>query len=106
MPLLQKGRPTSGTAPTSHSHGGGRWEREARAKVIAAEGEMRASHSLREAGDVISTSPAALQVHDAPARILFASSPPLSPPPASVIRRDTTLIIKYRQLSNHTAPAV
>lgn len=79
--------------------------REARAKVIAAEGEMRASHSLREAGDVISTSPAALQVHDAPARIL-CSSPPLSPPPASVIRRDTTLIIKYRQLSNHTAPAV
>jgi len=36
--------------------------REARAKVIAAEGEMRASHSLKEASDVISTSPAALQV--------------------------------------------
>lgn len=37
--------------------------REARAKVIAAEGEMRASHSLKEASDVISTSPAALQVY-------------------------------------------
>ncbi|XP_011349223.1 band 7 protein AGAP004871 isoform X2 [Ooceraea biroi] len=36
--------------------------REARAKVIAAEGEMRASHSLKEASDVISTSPAALQL--------------------------------------------
>jgi hypothetical protein len=36
--------------------------REARAKVIAAEGEMQASHSLKEASDVISTSPAALQV--------------------------------------------
>ncbi|XP_014467563.1 PREDICTED: band 7 protein AGAP004871-like [Dinoponera quadriceps] len=36
--------------------------REARAKVIAAEGEMRASHSLKEAGDVISTSHAALQL--------------------------------------------
>ncbi|EFN76331.1 Band 7 protein CG32245 [Harpegnathos saltator] len=36
--------------------------REARAKVIAAEGEMRASHSLKEAGDVISTSTAALQL--------------------------------------------
>lgn len=36
--------------------------REARAKVIAAEGEMRACHSLKEASDVISTSLAALQV--------------------------------------------
>lgn len=36
--------------------------REARAKVIAAEGEMRASRALKEASDVISMSPAALQV--------------------------------------------
>lgn len=36
--------------------------REARAKVIAAEGEMLASRALKEASDVISTSPAALQV--------------------------------------------
>ncbi|XP_076676230.1 band 7 protein AGAP004871 isoform X5 [Andrena cerasifolii] len=35
--------------------------REARAKVIAAEGEMLASRALKEASDVISTSPAALQ---------------------------------------------
>ncbi|XP_018365561.1 PREDICTED: LOW QUALITY PROTEIN: mechanosensory protein 2-like [Trachymyrmex cornetzi] len=36
-----------------------------RAKVITAEGEMRASHFLKEASDVISTSPAALQVRSA-----------------------------------------
>lgn len=36
--------------------------REARAKVIAAEGEMRASRALKEASDVLSMSPAALQV--------------------------------------------
>ncbi|RZC37093.1 Band 7 domain containing protein [Asbolus verrucosus] len=36
--------------------------REARAKVLAAEGEMRASRSLKEAADVISKSPAALQL--------------------------------------------
>lgn len=36
--------------------------REARAKVIAAEGEMLASRALKEASDVISMSPAALQV--------------------------------------------
>ncbi|XP_046146165.1 band 7 protein AGAP004871-like isoform X4 [Osmia bicornis bicornis] len=35
--------------------------REARAKVIAAEGEMLASRALKEASDVISMSPAALQ---------------------------------------------
>ncbi|KOX69736.1 hypothetical protein WN51_05021 [Melipona quadrifasciata] len=37
--------------------------REARAKVIAAEGEMLASRALKEASDVISMSPAALQAH-------------------------------------------
>ncbi|XP_015434957.1 PREDICTED: band 7 protein AGAP004871-like [Dufourea novaeangliae] len=36
--------------------------REARAKVIAAEGEMLASRALKEASDVICTSPAALQL--------------------------------------------
>ncbi|XP_032453981.1 band 7 protein AGAP004871-like isoform X4 [Nasonia vitripennis] len=36
--------------------------REARAKVIAAEGEMRSSRALKEASDVLSMSPAALQL--------------------------------------------
>lgn len=36
--------------------------REARAKVIAAEGEMKASKALKEASDVISNSPSALQL--------------------------------------------
>jgi erythrocyte band 7 integral membrane protein len=36
--------------------------REARAKVIAAEGEKKASRALKEASDVISQSPSALQV--------------------------------------------
>ncbi|KAG5679490.1 hypothetical protein PVAND_009054 [Polypedilum vanderplanki] len=36
--------------------------REARAKVIAAEGEMKASRALKEAADTISESPAALQL--------------------------------------------
>jgi hypothetical protein len=37
--------------------------REARAKVIAAEGEMKASRALKEASDVMVESPAALQVY-------------------------------------------
>ena len=36
--------------------------REARAKVIAAEGEQRASRALKEAAEVINDSPAALQL--------------------------------------------
>ena len=36
--------------------------REARAKVIAAEGEHKASRALRHAAEVIADSPAALQV--------------------------------------------
>ena len=36
--------------------------REARAKVIAAEGEQKASKALKEASDIISQSPAALQL--------------------------------------------
>ncbi len=36
--------------------------REARAKVIAADGEMRASRALKEASSVIDQSPSALQL--------------------------------------------
>ena len=36
--------------------------REARAKVIAAEGEQKASQSLKQAADVINSSPVALQL--------------------------------------------
>jgi erythrocyte band 7 integral membrane protein len=36
--------------------------REARAKVIAADGEMKASRSLKEAADIIAESPAAIQL--------------------------------------------
>lgn len=36
--------------------------REARAKVIAAEGEMKSSRALKEASDIMSESPAALQL--------------------------------------------
>lgn len=36
--------------------------REARAKVIAAEGEQKASRALKEASDIISKSPNALQL--------------------------------------------
>jgi erythrocyte band 7 integral membrane protein len=36
--------------------------REARAKVISAEGEQKASRALKEAADVMSESPAALQL--------------------------------------------
>ena len=36
--------------------------REARAKVVAAEGEQKASIALKEAADVISQSPTALQL--------------------------------------------
>ena len=39
--------------------------REARAKVIAAEGEHKASRALRQAAEVINESPAALQVRGA-----------------------------------------
>ena len=37
--------------------------REARAKVIAAEGEHKASRALRHAAEIIKDCPAALQVH-------------------------------------------
>ena len=38
--------------------------REARAKVIAAEGEHKASRALRHAAEIIAESPAALQVRE------------------------------------------
>lgn len=37
-------------------------DREARAKVIAAEGEHKASRALKEAAEVMSSSPAAIQL--------------------------------------------
>ena len=40
--------------------------RNARAKVIAAEGEHKASRALRDAAEVIADSPAALQVYQTP----------------------------------------
>lgn len=40
--------------------------REARAKVIAAEGEQKASRALKEAAEVITQSPAALQLRSVP----------------------------------------
>ena len=48
--------------------------REARAKVIAAEGEKKASGALREASEIISESPAALQLRYL--QVIFR--PPLS----------------------------
>ena len=36
--------------------------RDARAKIIAAEGEMKASRGLKDAGDILSESPIALQL--------------------------------------------
>ncbi|ROT76102.1 hypothetical protein C7M84_005316 [Penaeus vannamei] len=55
--------------------------REARAKVIAAEGEQRASRALKEAAEVINESPAALQVHPRPS--LPSPTPQTSPRPGS-----------------------
>ena len=45
--------------------------REARAKVIAADGEKRASKALREASNVIDESPSALQLRYLQVRRLF-----------------------------------
>ena len=44
--------------------------REARAKVIAAEGEQKASRALKDAADVIAESPAALQLRYLQVRFL------------------------------------
>ena len=43
--------------------------REARAKVVAAEGEQKSSKALKEAADIISQSPAALQLRYLQVRI-------------------------------------
>ena len=48
--------------------------REARAKVIAAEGEKKASGALREASEIISESPAALQLRYLQVRIYYRGS--------------------------------
>lgn len=54
-------------------------ERERRAKVIAAEGEMQAAHKLAEAAEVISKNPAALQLR------LFQTINEISSEPAAKI---------------------
>ena len=46
--------------------------REARAKVIAADGEMRASKALREASNIIDESPSALQLRYLQVYLIFA----------------------------------
>jgi len=40
-------------------------------KVIAAEGEQKASHALREAADIISQSPSAIQLRYLQVKIAF-----------------------------------
>ena len=50
--------------------------REARAKVIAAEGEKKASGALREASEIISESPAALQLRYLQVINLMSTSSP------------------------------
>ena len=52
--------------------------REARAKVIAAEGEHKASRALRHAAEVIMENPGALQVRISSALALICLLPPLS----------------------------
>lgn len=52
--------------------------REARAKVIAAEGEQKASRALREASEVISESPAALQLRYLQVKLTFDEKRSLS----------------------------
>jgi hypothetical protein len=49
--------------------------REARAKVIAAEGEQKAARALKEASDIISESPAALQVLISPNSFFIVTVP-------------------------------
>ena len=71
--------------------------REARAKVIAADGEKRASKALREASNVIEQSPSALQlrylqvcIYNIDESILFCLSyhpPPHSKVPHAVVER-------------------
>ena len=58
--------------------------RNARAKVIAAEGEHKASRALRHAAEIISENPAALQV----THVLSLSPAPLPPNPVHHLRRE------------------
>ena len=53
--------------------------REARAKVIAAEGEHKASRALRHAAEIITESPAALQVNRSLIILIVVISPSLNP---------------------------
>ena len=53
--------------------------REARAKVIAAEGEHKASRALRHAAEIITESPAALQVNRSLIILIVRISPSLNP---------------------------
>ena len=67
--------------------------REARAKVIAAEGEKKASGALREASEIISESPAALQLR-------YLQVMTQSQPPPSLDGRVLTLAIIYIKFSS------
>ena len=58
--------------------------RNARAKVIAAEGEHKASRALRHAAEIISENPAALQV----THVTPLSPAPLPPNPVHHLRRE------------------
>ncbi len=48
--------------------------REARAKVIAAEGEQKASRALREASEVIADSPAAMQLRYLQVKLYYTNA--------------------------------
>ena len=66
--------------------------REARAKVIAAEGEHKASRALRQAAEVIMDNPAALQVLYNPfkcaIKTVFISPAPVSTDPEQHLSRE------------------
>ena len=62
--------------------------REARAKIIAAEGEHKASKSLKEAADVINQSPVALQLRYLQTLTAIASE------------KNSTIVFPVRQLLN------
>ncbi|XP_067209077.1 uncharacterized protein [Linepithema humile] len=70
LTIVSKGRPTSGAAPTSHGHGGGSCEGGEGQNDCSGKRDasfpMESSRSLKEASDVISTRPVALQVSAVP----------------------------------------
>ena len=74
--------------------------REARAKVIAAEGEQRASRALKEAAEVISESPSALQLrylHTLNSIAAEKNSTIVFPVPIEMFRG-------FAQTPNHSSP--